>query len=191
MLDLIFRQTITLFNRYRQGDKVYWFPTIFPGVHLVTDRAKIISMYGELSQDNVMVHIMYKDAGEVPGWVIGYEDPIIIDDGKSREISNEFFRSIVFATGSETGLVQESKPYILPKEYARKPFSEASHFVTFGMGDHFDFFIEGPYSGMGPIDDDDYREGFYNYMSRCYDNVWVVTRAAKYSLIPHFEITGR
>ena len=43
----------------------------------------------------------------------------------------------------------------------------------------------------GPVSDERYRNGFYNYMNRNYDNVFAITNVSKFNLIPHFEITAR
>lgn len=156
-LELIFKQTITLFNRYESGEgNLVWIPTILNGVHLVVDRAKLISMYGENTTDNVMVHVMYSMDGE----------NVMIGD----------------------------KKYVPPKDFMR--LSDKEGYITFQMGDNFDFFMEGAWEVNGmestaEISDEAYRNGFYNYMNHTYDNVFAVTSCAKYSLIPHFEVTGR
>lgn len=156
-LELIYQQTVTLFNRYEDSNKnLKWIPTVLSGVHLIVDRAKIISMYGENTTDNVMLHVMY----------IGSSDEPVIGD----------------------------KTYIAPKDFMR--LSSKDGYITFQMGDNFDFFMEGVWEVNGQesdaeISDDSYKNGFYNYMNHTHDNVFAVTSCAKYSLIPHFEVTGR
>ena len=54
----------------------------------------------------------------------------------------------------------------------------------------FDFFYLGEYSEE-PISDEDYMEGFYDYMNSTFDGVFAITSVAKLDLIPHFEITGK
>lgn len=79
--------------------------------------------------------------------------------------------------------------FLEPKEFAKSGvFGEN---ITFACGDNFDFFMAGEYSDLDLIDDTTYRNGFYNYMNRNYDNVFVITTCSKFNLIPHFEIGGR
>lgn len=157
-LELIYQQTVTLFNRYENSEKsLVWIPTVLTGVHLVMDKAKLISMYGENTTDNVMLHILY-DKNE--------EGNIVVGD----------------------------KLYVLPREFEK--LSDKDGYITFQMGDKFDFFMEGIWTVDGQesdaeISDDSYKNGFYNYMNHSFDNVFAVTSCARYSLIPHFEITGR
>ena len=78
------------------------------------------------------------------------------------------------------------KPWMPPKEWDRTEDS-----LTFTGGTNFDFFWKGEWTG-GIISDSDYGdEGFYNYMNREHDYVFVVSSVAMYSVIPHFEIMGR
>jgi len=84
------------------------------------------------------------------------------------------------------------KPYYPPKEYRR--LSEPHEAITFAFGhsDDCDFFMEGVFDFDGAISDDAYdRHGFYNYMNKAYDNVYSITGATKYNLIPHFSVTAR
>ena len=154
-LNVIYTQTITLFNRHHETvngvEKLYWYPTVIPSVHLVANRAKIISMYGEMSTDNVLLHIRYLPSGA---------DAVI-----------------------------EGKTYIKPIVYAAT--QDVSSYITFNMGDNFDFFIEGEWDGEDRIDDDAYQSGFFDYMNHNFDHVWAVTNCTQYFLLPHFELTGR
>lgn len=59
-LDILYQDTVTLFNRYIFEDEtIWWIPTVLTGVHFILDRAKVISTYGEMATDNVMLHIRY------------------------------------------------------------------------------------------------------------------------------------
>ena len=61
-LDVLYQDTVTLFNRHmdEEDETICWVPTVLRGVHLVVDRAKIISTYGENSTDHAMLNIRYK-----------------------------------------------------------------------------------------------------------------------------------
>ena len=84
------------------------------------------------------------------------------------------------------------KPYYPPKEY--RLLDEPQNAITFAYGNHddSDFFMEGEFEFDGAVSDDAHdRHGFYNYMKKAHDNVFAITGAAKFNLIPHFEVNGR
>ena len=82
------------------------------------------------------------------------------------------------------------KEYFPPKEWDRQTNDMLTKTITFTPGEKFDFFYLGEYSEE-PISDDDYMEGFYDYMNSTIDGVYAITSVAKLDLIPHFEITGK
>ena len=82
------------------------------------------------------------------------------------------------------------KEYFQPKEWDRQTNDMLTKTITFTPGEKFDFFYLGEYSEE-PISDDDYMEGFYDYMNSTFDGVFAITSVAKLDLIPHFEITGK
>lgn len=164
-LDVLYQDTITLFNRYISKDNeyaqetTYWVPTVLTGVHLMLDRAKIISTYGENASDNAMVNIRY--------------------------------------TGGRNAPVIQGKKFLQPKEFRKQYLGDLEEYITFSLGDDFDFFVAGRWNGLddivGNIDDDVYMNwgGFMNYMNSEYDNVFAITGFSQYNLIPHFTITAR
>ena len=82
-----------------------------------------------------------------------------------------------------------SKVYMTPKEFKRS--GDVSGNITFAFGDEFDFIMEGEYEERGIVNDEEYRDGFFNYMNFNYDNVFAITQVSKFNLIPHFEIAAR
>lgn len=62
----MYHDTITVFNRYhsRLGDMYY--PTILHNVNVNKDKARIASVYGELSQDTVVLNVRLED-GSIEG----------------------------------------------------------------------------------------------------------------------------
>ena len=82
------------------------------------------------------------------------------------------------------------KEYFPPKEWDRQTNDMPTKTTTFTPREKFDFFYLGEYSEE-PISDDDYMEGFYDYMNSTFDGVFAITSVAKLDLIPHFEITGK
>ena len=83
-----------------------------------------------------------------------------------------------------------NKPYFPPKEWERQTNDKLPETITFTSGVDFDFFMLGEYPTIEPISDDDYIDGFYNYVNDEYDFVFAITSVAQYSAIPHFEIMG-
>lgn len=85
--------------------------------------------------------------------------------------------------------VVNGKTYMPPKQFRAEGTPGGN--ITFAFGDDFDFIMEGAYSEAGPIDDAAYKNGFYNYMNKTYDNVFAITSVSKFNLLPHFEISAR
>ena len=79
--------------------------------------------------------------------------------------------------------------YYQPKEWKRLYTTEGA--ISFKFGDDFDFFVEGDLTDLGFVKDDDYRDGFYNYANKHYDNCFAITSVSKFNLIPHFEIGAK
>lgn len=148
----MYRDTITLFNRYDNGSDI-WLPTIIRGADLNVDKAAIIAKYGENSSDTARLHIKY------------------IADGTTSKIGD--------------------KAYLPPKEWKAQTQEQAAKSITFASGQAFDFFILGEWHDTEPINDADYTDGFYNFANALYDNCFAITSAAKYSVIPHFEIMAK
>lgn len=140
----MYRDVITLFCRYQTDGKLYWIPHVMHNVDFNADKARILSVYGENSQDRAILHMALRG-------------------GKCN--------------GSR---------YVYPKEY-----SGTDEEFTLRSGKEFDFFMVGEYSFPVIVDDGEYKDGFYNYINKTYDNVFIVTSASQYSVIPHIEVTAR
>lgn len=81
------------------------------------------------------------------------------------------------------------KRWLPPEDWRRQ--EDPAGAVTFAAGEAFDFFMEGAWDQAGPVRDADFRGGLYASLLRERDGVFAVTSAAMFSVIPHFEITGR
>lgn len=57
----MYKDTITLFNRYMQAAGDIWYPNILTGVNVVMDKGEIVKVYGESSSDNIIVNIRHTD----------------------------------------------------------------------------------------------------------------------------------
>ena len=88
-------------------------------------------------------------------------------------------------------IMVDGKPYLPPKEWERQTNDKLADSITFASGTDFDFFMLGEYPMQGPINDDEYRNGFFEEVKKEYDYVFAITSVAKYTVIPHFEITGK
>ena len=79
-------------------------------------------------------------------------------------------------------------PWLPPKAWAAQVNDDLPGSITFGPED---FFWQGEWNG-GVVVDDDYRNGFYQYMNSGRDNVYKITSVGgQYTVIPHFEILGK
>lgn len=148
----MYSDTVTVFNRYRSRLGDMWYPTILRNVNINSDKANILSNYGEQSQDRVVLNVKYDN----------------VDGNK----------------------VVCGKRYLLPKEWEAQTNDVLAETITFASGQGFDFFLIGEYE-ESVINDEDYLDGFYNYMNDKYDNVYAITSVSEFSVIPHLEITGR
>lgn len=83
--------------------------------------------------------------------------------------------------------------WLPPKAWEKQVNDELADSITFNPAT--DFFWKGEWDGDSPVNDDDYAdrlsEGFYAYMNRENDFVFLITTAGgPYTVIPHFEILG-
>ena len=84
------------------------------------------------------------------------------------------------------------KSWMPPKEWDAQ--LEPTGAITFTAGDRFDFFWLGDWGSSEPVQDIDYLQDtdFYTYMNRTHDFVFAISSVdGPYSVIPHFEITGK
>lgn len=79
------------------------------------------------------------------------------------------------------------KSYTGPKEYAS--CADPASRITFTPEQ--DFIFDGEWADLTPIDDEDYDEGLYHALNATHDGIYMISSAAFYGLLPHFEIGGR
>nr|DAM04435.1 MAG TPA: hypothetical protein [Caudoviricetes sp.] len=99
---------------------------------------------------------------------------------------------IAYTQDGDKVMVQRSDgvavPWLPPKAWAAQVNDDLPGSITFGPED---FFWQGEWSG-GMVVDDDYRNGFYQYMNSSRDNVYKITSVGgPYTVIQHFEILGK
>lgn len=84
------------------------------------------------------------------------------------------------------------KPYFSPLEWQRQTNDKLPNSITFNEGNDFDFFMSGEYHTIEPIVDEDYRNGFFEYMKKNYDYVFAITSVSSpYKTIQSFQIMGK
>lgn len=185
----MFDKTVTVFNKYiDQKDEIYWYPTVISGCQLLDDKAANVAKTGLENADEANLHIRYTNKS------IG-----TIAESYWKDVNGRY---ILDTKGHEIGLVVDTgkpickkhvggKTYLPPKEWKAQTNDKLAETVTFADGD---FFIEGEYSEE-TIRDSDYATrlggGFYDYLNKKKDNVFLITSVGTYTLIPHFEIGGK
>ena len=83
------------------------------------------------------------------------------------------------------------KPFLQPKVWQALSAAEKTQSLSMQEGD---FFILGDFTSLayqGTVSDNVYAEGFYQYMNHSYDDVYLITSVARYSVIPHIEVMGK
>lgn len=167
-LDVIYTQTITLFNRIpgRNGEPTMWVPTVIDGVHLIVRRSSGWNNHGGRTSDDVMLHIPFTWRGD---------DAMIScrsKDDKTQKVLKKWYSK---------------------EDWHRNLEPEDGITFAFGESDDYDFFIEGVFDEFpSPISDRNFeRKGFYGYMNTNYGNLFAITSVQRFSLIPHFELTAR
>ena len=162
----MYQDTVTIFNRKRLVGRDVWYPTVLRWVHLIVDRAAIVEQYGASSSDNAVLHVEYDERdGEIAFSGKKYLTP------KMWQQAGDPAGAVTFTPGTDKDHFQQEivplyRPVII-RQYLKDWPSEA------------------------PIEDNDYEGGLYHYLNRTRDHVFAVTAAAKYRIIPHFEVTGK
>ena len=66
MIDYLYKDTITLFNRYEVDGSYCWFPHVLENVHWWGSDGASVSTYGDRATDNVSVNIRYGNSSDEP-----------------------------------------------------------------------------------------------------------------------------
>ena len=149
--------------------------------------------------DTITVFNYYKDSLKNVTWypTVIHGVNLLIDkaaivakygaESKDNAILNIHYKTV------KGQIMVDGKPYLPPKEWERQTNDKLPETITFASGTGFDFFMLGEYPTTEPIldDYDNYRNGFFEEMKKEYDFVFAITSVGMYSVIPHFEITGK
>ena len=129
--------------------------------------------YFSNGQDNAVYQFAYDDLAMEWKWSVFDEDMKIIVNGITGE--------------PVLNTTREPLPWLPPKTWKQQVNDLLGDTITFSAGD---FFWNGEWTD-GPVDEADYRDGFYAYMNSRHDFVYRITSVGgPYSVIPHFEILG-
>ena len=107
-------------------------------------------------------------------------------DGKN---SNDTVSIIIPCTKDKVFITADGtkKSYTEAKVYAK--CDNPAVYITFKP--ECDFIYNGEWTDIEPVNDEDYESSFYHSMNEEYDGVYMISSAAFYGLLPHFEIGGR
>ena len=115
-------------------------------------------------------------------------DRSVIVNKYGEQSKDKAVLNVKYHVGDSTVMVG-NKTYLPPKEWERQVNDDLPKSITFAQGNDFDFFMLGEYGSEKPIEDT--KGTFYRDMQQEYSNVYAITSVAQYSVIPHFEITGK
>lgn len=105
------------------------------------------------------------------------------------EATDNVILNVRYKKDNDDVMISDLK-WLPPKEWQRS--EDKSSAITFSSGGSFDFFWIGEWAGGDIVPDDNYGNlSFYDYMQRNYDFVFAITSVGYFSVIPHFEITGK
>ena len=90
---------------------------------------------------------------------------------------------------TDGGIFFDGVEYTGPKDW--RAAENREKYITFTEKEDFFFVGEFP---EDPVNDEEYQtmltEGFYDHMNKRYDDVYLISTVAVYTLIPHVEIGG-
>ena len=94
----LYKDTITLFNRYIKDKVVYWYPTVLNGVNLNIDKASIVAKYGAESKDNAVLNVKYQCGEETA--MVGNKKYLTPKEWK-KQVEDNLSKSLTFTPGTK------------------------------------------------------------------------------------------
>ena len=91
----LYKDTITLFNRYVKEKDVCWYPTVLKGVNLNIDKASIVAKYGAESKDNAVLNVKYNITDD--GIIVGEKQWLLPKEWK-KQMEDNLSKYLTFAT---------------------------------------------------------------------------------------------
>lgn len=153
--------TVTIFNFYESNTAAIWYPHVLSGVHLETDRGRIMKLYGPDSTDNAQLHIPFvdKDRKRVVVDASGKELPWLPPKEWRKQVNDLLDDSITFNPTTDF--------FMAGAWDGKGPVDDA---------DYTDRRYEGFYAFMNAEKD-------FVYL--------ISSVGGPYKVIPHFEILGK
>lgn len=176
---MIYDDTVTLFNYHAKTGS--WRTTVFEKTHLLDVKSRIATRDSGFT-NNDSVELIIRTQTDRSAHTRIYKPHLILTDEGDTIVDSYGFQLSYIEPDTD-----EVRAYVGPKSYAN--LDDPSGHFTFAA--ERDFFMVGNHYSQEPIDDDDYDEGLYHAMNDANDGVYMVTTAAYFGLIPHFEIGGR
>lgn len=107
----MYSDTVTIFNRFQQGQVITWYPTVLRNVDLNVDKGANVTKTGLESADTAKLHIRYN-----------LVDGIITIQGKAYKRPKEWAAQ---ATGSHADTITfGSKDFMMRGEYPETPLND-------------------------------------------------------------------
>lgn len=166
----MYRDTVTVYNRFSGDGGVFWYPTVLRGVNLTLTSGADRDRLGASSADRAVLNVRYRTT----------------DEGELEVLTSEC-----------------GKLWLPPKVWRAADHETRTGTLTFDPeGDFFcvgdtmvgDADVVGDADFVGVVVRDgefDPVLGFYGHQRSTRDGVFAISAAAIFSVIPHFEITGR
>lgn len=175
----MYNDVITVFNFHEKTGA--WYTTVFKNVNLLEATGETATRdSGRTNNDSV--ELIIRILPDKSAHTVIYEPYLVITNEGDTYVDNRGVRLSYREPDTD-----EVRWYIGPKAYAK--LDNPHGYFTFKA--ETDFFVVGNYSSEVPITDDDYDEGLYHAMNDAQDGVYMITSAAYFSLLPHFEIGGK
>lgn len=97
-LDVLYKDTVTLFNRRIVEGAYEWYATVLEGVHFIVQRGLIVATYGESSTDNAQLNVRFSKSGNE----IVIQNKVYVMPMEWRRLNaDEVFDHITFTGGEE------------------------------------------------------------------------------------------
>jgi hypothetical protein len=100
---------------------------------------------------------------------------------------------VKYSKNENGNIVIGNEPWFPPKEWKAQTNDLLPESITFSAdATYFDFFVLGEYRADEPIADNDYSDGFYEYVRTQKDYCYTITSVSTpYILIPFFKIMAK
>lgn len=77
------------------------------------------------------------------------------------------------------------------KPNAWKKAEDKENFFTFNAKNRKDCVYCGAWESKESVEDEKYTNGFYEYLCKNYDDVYLISTVSEYKTIPHWEVGGK